>query len=157
MKNAKLSLKQILSLVDKGDRSAWDSFTDEERDSVNFWILNRYISSVSGSREKQENAIIKTNEIYNKNFYDIKIGKTDGHKKLMWHLLCMCGDTGRNEFHPWISASKKADTKQSKAVELVKTVFPNMKLDEVELYVRLATNEQLRALAEDNCIDGFKP
>ena len=49
-------------------KTVWDEFSDEERKQVSFWLLNRYASSISGSREQKELAIFKTNEYYNKNW-----------------------------------------------------------------------------------------
>ena len=47
--------QDILGSVDMGKES-YDELTDEER-TTSFWLLNRYVSSVSHNREKQELAI----------------------------------------------------------------------------------------------------
>ena len=112
-------------------------------------MLNRYVSGVQGSREKQELAVFKTNEYYNKHFNDIGVGKDSGHQKLMWQLLCMCGNTGKNEFHPWIGF-KKRDGSTGKAMQLLEKLNPNMKTDEVELLARISTKKELKALAEEH-------
>ena len=119
---------------------------------MSFWLLNRYVSSVNGSREKQELAVFKTNEYYNKNFNDIGVGKDSGHQKLMWQLLCMSGATGKNEFHPWIGFKKKSGS-DTKAIKLLEQIYPNMKNDEVELLARLSTKKELKQLAEEYNID----
>ena len=36
----------------------------------------------------------------------------------MWQLLCMSGNTGKNEFHPWIGF-KKRDGSTGKAMQLL--------------------------------------
>jgi hypothetical protein len=68
MSDNKLPLKDILAAIDMNARGVWDELTPEERKQISFWLLNRYISSVKGSREKAELAVFKTNEYYNKNF-----------------------------------------------------------------------------------------
>ena len=61
--------KRYTSPIDMGAANVWDElYPDDERKQARFWLLNRYVSSVSGNREKQELAIFKTNEYYNKNY-----------------------------------------------------------------------------------------
>ena len=68
MAQQKLPIKDILAAIDMGAKNIWDEINDEERKQVSFWLLNRYVSSVKGDRDKQELAIFKTNEYYNKNW-----------------------------------------------------------------------------------------
>ena len=149
MAQPKLPIKDILAAVDMNAKSVWKELSEEERKQVSFWLLNRYVSSVKGSRDTQELAVFKTNEYYNKHFNDIGVGKDKGHQKLMWQLLCMCGNTGKNEFHPWIGF-KKRDGSTGKAMSLLEKLNPNMKTDEVELLARISTKKELKALAEEH-------
>jgi hypothetical protein len=148
----KLAIKEILSWIDNGNSSIWNDLEDEHKKQVSFWLLNRYVSSVQGSRDKQELAVFKTNKYYNKHFNDIGVGKDKGHQKLMWQLLCMCGNTGKNEFHPWIGF-KKRDGSTGKAMSLLEKLNPNMKTDEIELLARISTKKELKALAKDHNIE----
>lgn len=144
MAKEKLPLKDILAAIDMGAKEVWDELSDEEKKQVNFWLLNRYVSSVKGNREKQELAVFKTNEYYNKNW---NVFGTR-HPKLQWQLLCQAGGTGNVEFHQWIGFKKKTDS-SSKAVKFLLEVYPNMKRDEVEYLARTSTKAELRKLAED--------
>jgi len=148
----KLQIKEILSWIDNGYKEIWNELEDEHKKQVSFWLLNRYVSSINGSRDKQELAVFKTNEYYNKHFNTIGVGKENGHQKLMWQLLCMSGSTGKNEFHPWIGFKKKAGG-NDKAVKLLEQIYPNMKSDEVELLAGLSTKQELKQLAEEHNID----
>ena len=85
---SKLPLKDILAAVDMGAKEIWDQLSDDEKKQVSFYLLNRYVSSVKGSRDKQELAVFKTNEYYNKQFFVLQ-----KHKKLLWQLLCLAGNT----------------------------------------------------------------
>ena len=60
----KLPIKDILAAVDMGATNIWDELSDDEKKQVSFYLLNRYVSSVKGNREKQELAVFKTNEYY---------------------------------------------------------------------------------------------
>jgi len=151
----KLAIKEILSWIDNDEKDIWNHLEEEHKKQVSFWLLNRYVSSVNGSREKQELAVFKTNEYYNKNFNDIGVGKESGHQKLMWQLLCMSGATGKNEFHPWIGFKKKSSD-NSKAIKLLEQVYPHMKSDELDLLASISTKKELKALAEEHGIEGIK-
>ena len=148
----KLAIKEILSWIDNGKSEIWDHLEDDHKKQISFWLLNRYVSGIQGSREQQELAVFKTNEYYNKNFNDIGVGKDTGHQKLMWQLLCMCGNTGKNEFHPWIGF-KKRDGSTGKAMQLLEKIYPHLKTDEVELLARISTKKELKQLAEEHEID----
>ena len=151
MAQEKLAIKEILSWIDNDEKDIWNHLEDDHKKQISFWLLNRYVSSVSGSREKQELAVFKTNQYYNKHFNDIGVGKENGHQQLMWQLLCMSGATGKNEFHPWIGFKKK--TGNNNAVKLLQQIYPNMKQDEVELLAGLSTKKELKQLAEEHEID----
>jgi len=148
----KLAIKEILSWIDNDEKNIWNHLEDEHKKQISFWLLNRYAASVQGNREKQELAIFKTNEYYNKNFNTIGVGKDNGHQQLMWQLLCMSGATGKNEFHPWIGFKKKTGG-DAKAVKLLEQIYPNMKSDEVELLARISTKKELKDLATEYDID----
>ena len=125
-----------------GATNVWDELSDEEKKQVSFYLLNRYVSSVKGDREKQELAVFKTNEYYNKHFFTLQ-----KHKKLLWQLLCLSGNTGKIAYHEWIGYKKKTGD-NSKAAKFLSNMFPNMKQDEVELLARISTKKELREYAE---------
>jgi len=147
MAQQKLPIKDILAAIDMGASNVWDELSDEERKQVSFWLLNRYISSVKGSRDKQELAIFKTNEYYNKNWNVL----ATRHPKLQWQLLCQAGNTGKIEYHQWIGLKKK--TGNTKVLSLLEKIYPNMKQDEVELLAELSTKKELKQLAEEHNIE----
>jgi|TARA_B110000858_G_C17801891_1_gene475752 hypothetical protein len=152
MASEKIAIKEIISWIDNDQKDIWNHLDESHKKQISFWLLNRYVSSVSGNREKQELAVFKTNEYYNKHFNTIGVGKENGHQKLMWQLLCMSGATGKNEYHPWIGFKKKAGG-NDKAVKLLEQIYPNMKQDEVELLAGLSTKKELKTLAEEHNID----
>jgi len=155
MAQEKLPIKDILAAIDMNAKSVWKELSDEERKQVSFWLLNRYVSAVQGSREKQELAVFKTNEYYNKNFNDLGVSKDKGHPKLLWQLLCMSGNTGKNEFHQWIGFKKREGSTAS-ATKLLEQVYPHLKNDEVELLARISTKKELKELAEEYGIENVK-
>jgi hypothetical protein len=145
-----LPVKDVLAAIDMGATSVWDELSDEEKKQVNFWLLNRYVSSVKGNRDAQELAVFKTNEYYNKNWNELGTR----HPKLQWQLLCMSGNTGKIEFHQWIGFKKKQGN--NNATKLLQQIYPNMKQDEVDLLARLSTKKELKQLAEEHGIENVK-
>jgi len=148
MAQQKLPIKDVLAAIDMGAKNVWDELSDEERKAVGFWLLNRYVSSVKGSREKQELAIFKTNEYYNKNWNELGMK----HPKLQWQLICQAGNTKKIEFHQWIGFKKKTGG-NGNGVKLLQKIYPNMKEDEIELLANLSTKKELKQLAEEHDID----
>ena len=153
MAQQKLPIKDILAAIDMGAHTVWDELTDDERKQVSFWLLNRYVSSVSGSEDDQALAIFKTNKYYNKNFNDIGVGKDTGHPKLLWQLLCISGNTGKVEYHSWIGHKKRGGDNTNKAIKLLNQIYPHLKDDEVEVLARISTKKELKQLAKEYEID----
>jgi hypothetical protein len=150
MSTQKLPVKDILAAIDMGAKNVWDELSDDEKKQVNFWLLNRYVSSVNGSRAQQELAVLKTNEYYNKNWNALGTR----HPKLQWHLLCEAGNTGKIEYHQWIGFKPREGN--SNAIRLLEQIYPNMKQDEVELLARLSTKKELSELAKEHGIENVK-
>ena len=141
-------VKDVLACIDSNAKSVWDELTDEQKKCVNFWLLNRYASSVTGNRDAQELAVVMTNEIYNKNWNELGTR----HPKLQWQLLCSLHNANSDiRRHNWIGFKKK--TGNNNAVKLLQKVYPNMKQDEVELLAGLSTKKELKQLAEEHEID----
>ena len=141
----KIPVKDILAAIDLNAKNVWREFSNDERKQVSFWLLNRYASSVKGSREKAELALFKTNEYYNKNWN--VLGGTK-HNNLQWQLLCVSGNTGKIEYHEWIGLKQKKDS-NNKEIKLLQKLYPNMKLDEIELLASISTKKEIKQLVED--------
>lgn len=144
-KNKEVDLfDDMIPSIDLNIKDLWDASNEAGQKEIkgDMWNLNRYISSVKGSREKQELAIFKTNEYYNKNWNAIGVR----HPKLQWQLLCISGNTGKKEFHPWIGL-KQAKGVNTKAVKFLEEIYPTKKIDEIELIARIFTKAELEELA----------
>ena len=148
MAQQEFPVKDVLACIDSDAKSVWNELTDEQKKCVNFWLLNRYASSVSGTREAQELAVVMTNQIYNKNWNELGTR----HPKLQWQLLCSLHNANSDiRRHNWIGFKKK--TGNNNSIKLLQQIYPNMKQDEVELLARLSTKKELKQLAEEHSID----
>ena len=98
MANKELDLfKELIPSIDNGIKELYDAAGEDGKKDIklDLWNLNRYISSIKGSREEQELAVFKVNEYYNRNWN--VLGGTD-HVKLQWQLLCVAGNFGKKKF-----------------------------------------------------------
>ena len=156
MANKELDLfKVLIPSIDMGYKDLYDAAGDDGKKDIkgDLWNLNRYISSVKGSYEKQALAVFKVNEYYNKNWN--VLGGTN-HIKLQYQLLCVAadlrmkqGEERKQQFHPWIGLKTKKDD-SSKAVKLLAQIYPEMKMDEVETLARISTKKELKELAREH-------
>jgi len=147
----KIELKEKIAFVDLNVRAAWDEMTPEQQKSLKseLFILNRYISSAQDQkREIQEHFVLTVNEYFNKNWNDLQ-----KHPKLLWLLLCMCSWNGEKTFyHNWIGAKKKTGT-GGKKLKFLEEIYPNRKLDELEMLADLASDKEIKDLARQHGMD----
>lgn len=142
-----ITLKEKLQAVDINSREFWDSLSEENQKSLkgDFFILNRYISNVENqSREIEEHFVFAVNEYYNKNWFLLQ-----KHPKLLWLLLCMCSYNGsRIFFHRWLG-NKKKEGNDNKKINFLASLYPTMKMSEVEMMAKLMPAKELSRLAKD--------
>jgi hypothetical protein len=148
----KIELKEKLSAVDQNVRELWDAMDADQQKSLKneYFILNRYISNVQGQkREIQEHFVLTVNEYFNKNWNLLQ-----KHPKLMWLLLCMCSHNGETVyFHQWLGNKKKDAANSNKRVKFLAEIYPNKKMDEVEMLAQLTTDKEMKALAKTYGMD----
>lgn len=147
----KVELKEKLAAVDLNARTLWDDMSDDQRKALKneYFILNRYISNVQGqSRDVQEHFVLTVNEYFNKHWNLLQ-----KHPKLMWLLLCMCSYNGEKVFfHQWLG-NKKKDSSNNKKVKFLAEIYPQKKMDEIELLGELTTDKEIKELARKHGMD----
>jgi hypothetical protein len=126
MATAKLDIKRELNAVDQKNYDFYDNLTDEERKVFSPYILMRYTASVQGDRDIQEWFVEMTNEMVNKNHWDL----SKNHKALLWKLFAATG-AGVNCYHPYLAAGKKE--KANKIEKLLCEIYPTMKMAEIKM------------------------
>jgi hypothetical protein len=148
--------KDMIPAVDMGLKELWDAVSEEGRKEIkgDFWNLNRYISSVSGSsRDIQEHYVLTVNEYYNKNWALIQ-----KHPKLVWQTLCLCShDNKKTYFHKWLPLKRAKNKKE----EFLEQLFPNMKRSDLETLATITTDKDIKKYCEGlgwdkKQIDGIK-
>ena len=141
-KQQKLTLNEILGAVDLNAKEVWDDLSEEQRKSVVFFTLNRYISSVQGSREDQEHFVLLGNERFNKNLF-LLLNK---HNKLLWQLACSCGHESKKVFfHKWLKLTKTKNKKE----EFLGTLFPNMKTEDIRTMAAITSDKEIKEYCKE--------
>lgn len=123
---AKLDIKRELSAVDLKNYDFYTNLTDEERKVFSPYILMRYTASVQGDRDIQEWFLEMTNEMVNKNHWDL----SKNHKGLLWKLFAATG-AGVSCYHPYLAAGKKE--KANKIEKLLAELYPSTKMEEIKM------------------------
>ncbi len=141
----KIELKEKLAAIDLGAKNFWDDLNDEQRKSLksDFYLLNRYVSNVKSSDpELQAHFVITVNEYFNKHWNTLQ-----KHPKLLWQLLCMCSHESKKLFyHEWLGFKHKKAS--NKSVKFLSEIYPNKKIDELELLSIINTEKEFKELAK---------
>jgi hypothetical protein len=153
----KVELSEKLTAVDQNVRELWDAMDAEQQKSLKqeLFILNRYISCAAKpdkhwqkgktpTVEEQKHFVTMVNNLFNKNWFLL----AQKHPKLMWILLCMCSYDGKTEFFHQYITPKKKEGSNSKKVKFLAEIYPNRKMDEIEMLADLTTDKELKALAK---------
>ena len=135
----KLSINNEMAVLDRKDRTFYDSLTTEERKKFSNFLMIRYGSSVQGSRDLQEFYLIATNERLNKHFFNI-----NRHPKLQWLCATTVSPGMGAQRHQWIAPKKKEPGAGSIRKQLAE-LYPHLRDDELELMAELNTKKDIDA------------
>ena len=135
-----IALKDIMAAVDKKDRGFYNRLTADQKKAFSAWMMMRYCSSVQG--RDAANYIYLTNELVNFQFMEVS-----KHPELQWLLLSACG-VGKIQFHPYLKPPN-AKKKKNKISEFLYGLYPHSKPEDIELLIKLNSNNDLKALAYD--------
>ena len=133
-----------MAAVDRKDYNYYTNLTDEQRKSLNLWMTQRYASSVQG--KFAGHYLVMINEFMNTHWSDVS-----KHPELQWKLMCLAG-TGKGQFHPFVKVPK-AKRKKDKVEEIVRELFPLLKHDEIRLFLKMNSKEEIKVLAMESGVD----
>lgn len=135
----KLSIANEMAQFDRKNRNFYDELTDEEKKKFSNYLMIRWGSSVQGSQDLQEFYVIATNERLNKHFFSI-----NKHPKLQWLCATSVSPGMGTHRHTWIAPKKKEAGATGFKKQLAE-LFPNKKMDEIELLAAITTKKELDA------------
>jgi hypothetical protein len=138
-----LTLDMELPAMDFCNKNFYRDLSDEHKKEISLWILMRYMSS---SQNYPEHHLMMVNDLVNNNFNSLS-----KHPELQWMLLALCG-TNRKQYHPWIAPSR-GGAKANKLGQAFAEIYPLMKDDDIELIMKLNTEEEMKTFFKDNGYD----
>ena len=134
-----LDIKRELAGVDLRNYNFYDNLTEGEKKSFSPYILMRYVSNSDGDREIQEWFIEITNELVNKDHWNL----SKNHKALLWKLFAGVG-VGAHMRHQYLKAGAKE--KANKIEKLLCELYPAMKMSDIKLLASMMTKEDKQEL-----------
>jgi hypothetical protein len=140
----KLNIANEMRMFDRKVRTFYDDLTAEEKKKFSTYLMIRWGSSVTGSRELQEFYVIATNERLNKHFFDLS-----RHPKLQWLLATTVSPDMGSHRHQWIAPKKKEPGAGSLKKQLSE-LFPTYKDDEIEVLAAITTKKELDAYVKSH-------
>lgn len=145
-KERALDINRVLKAVDQKNYDFYSKLSEAELKEFAPFILMRFTSNVKSDRDVQEWFVESTNEIVNKNFWDL----SKSHKELLWKLYAATG-VGTTAYHPYLGAGKNSPP--VKIEKLLADVNPTMKMSEVKLLASLMTDKEKSALLDSMGFD----
>ena len=140
-----------MAAYDRKDRDYYDKFTDEERKQFSTYLMLRYGASVGGSADLQAYYLMATNKYVNKHFFDL-----NKHTKLQWLMCTTVSPNMGNQFHYWLAAKKKEGKNTNKLRKVVGELYPNMKSDEMDMFLSMNTEKEIKELAKEHGVEDIK-
>lgn len=157
-KTPELSTKEVISMVDLGVSELWDALDDSQRKELKskLFLMNRYISVVGRQKnkpmpttEQQQHFVVFVNERFNKHWNTLQ----KDHPKLLWMLLCSCSYNKKEQFlHEWIGFKPKENS-LNKKIKFLAEIYPNRKMQDIEVLSELITDKELKELGRRYGLD----
>jgi hypothetical protein len=139
----KLSIGNEMLQFDRKNRKFYDDLTDEEKKKFSNFLMIRYGSSVQGNTLDQAVYLLSCNENLNKHFFAI-----NRHPKLQWLCATAVSPGWGSKRHNWIAPKKKEPSNNGIKKQLAE-LFPNMKMDEIELLSAITTKKEFDAYLKE--------
>jgi len=150
-KSSPLYIGNEMAAYDRKDRDYYDKFTDEEKKQFSTYLMLRYGASVGGNKDLQAYYLMATNKYVNKHFFDL-----NKHTKLQWLMCTTVSPNMGNQFHYWLAAKKKEGKSTNKLRKVVAELYPNMKSDEMDVFITLNTEKEIKEYCKELGWDDLK-
>lgn len=133
---SKISMTQILNAISIRDIEFYSRLSEEDKKTINFYTLIRYISSVDNNDPDIENEFIeRSNEFVNKNYFQLQ-----REKHLIWKLYASVG-VGMPVRYTYLKAPSKLEA--DKFERLLCDLYPSYKMEDIK-FLSSMMNDQDR-------------
>ena len=139
-----LDLSRVLKAIDQKNYNFYKSLTDQEKKEFNAFVMMRFISNSNGGQDIEEWFVEMTNEVLNKNYWDIS-----KHTDLTWKL-CSAVGIGNTFFHQYLPTKK---IELDKFENLLGEIYPAMKLDDIKMLASMMDKKDREELFDNMGFD----
>jgi hypothetical protein len=141
----KLTIANEMRQFDLKNKSFYNSLDAEELKKFSNYLMIRWGSAISGSQELQEYYVQSCNHYLNKHFFAI-----NKHPKLQWLCASAVSPGLGVHKHEWIAPKKKDGNSNSAIKKQLMELYPNRKIDEIEMLAQLITKKELDQYLRDH-------
>lgn len=134
----RLHIDNEMRCLDLKQRDFYDSLTDEERKKFSNYLMIRWSSTVQGDANTQEYYVMSCNHYLNRHFFAV-----NRHPKLQWLMATAVSAGVGAKKHGYIRPKKK-DTSNNNVRKMLTTLYPNAKLDDIEVLASITEPRELR-------------
>lgn len=139
----KLHISNEMQQLDTKNRDFYDSLDDQERKKFSTFLMIRWSSTVSGSKDLQEYYVQSSNHYLNKHFFMLS-----RHPKLQWLLATAVSPGLGPQRHNWIGRKRSDSTKQVR--KFLQQKYPTMKLDDIKVLENFVTVDDVKQYENDS-------
>jgi len=139
-----LGIAEEMAALDKKDREFLDNLTPDEKKKFSTFLMIRWGSSVGGSSAMQGYYLLATNDMLNKNFFNIP----KQHDKLNWLAATAISPGKGVQRHQWIGLKKKEGS-TAKVSKFVRNLYPAMKQSDIDLMIKMNDDKTWKEMAKD--------
>lgn len=140
----KLHISNEMAQLDRKNRGFYDELTDEERKKFSNYLMIRWSSAVSGTRELQEYYVQSCNHYLNRDFFTV-----NRHPKLQWLMATAVSPDMGAQKHNWIAPKKKEKGNNDIKRNLME-LYPAMKLSDIDILAAVNSPGDVRAMMREH-------
>jgi len=146
---AMITLKEFLVSIGTKKRKFYTNLSEDNKKEFDKGVYKfmRWCSHIE-NKERQEVFLYMTNELVNFHFNSLR-----KHPELQY-LLMSCIGLNYKEKHVWIPPAKKA--RKDKFLEYFSTLLPQYKISEIELLLKISTDQEILQFITDHGINDIQ-
>ena len=138
-----LNIANEMRQFDVKNRDFYDSLDEKQKKDFSGYLMIRWGSTVSGSRDMQEFYVQATNQRLNRWFFAIK----QQHAKLRWLLATTVSPDLGVQKHQWIAPKPRGKT--NKMRKRMQELYPDYSDDEIDLMCKINSEQDLAQYEKD--------
>jgi len=141
-----LGLAPTLNAIAQKDRYYYRNLDEQQKKEFSAFVLQKYISNVTGNWMDQACFVAFTNNNVNKNLFLLS-----KHPELQWMTLTTVSPTVDKRDFRFISFGDGA--KKSRKLRILEAIYPERKLSDLELLAEINSDDDIQDLAEQYHLD----